>query len=462
MARRIAAPAHPAAGLSSTSSSGVKSMRTRLFILGATVLLSGPCLPLAAQAANYAASDAAAPQVPEPAPAATSTGALDLALIQPTLTLEQAIAMSLSSNPALRAAGAGVAIAEGARRQAGLLPNPELSVLREGASQANRTQTVQISQPLELGGKRAARIAVAELDRSLAADEVRVKAAELRADVTAAYFDALAAQERVELAQGALALALKTSHAASRRVTAGKVSPVEETRAQVATAHVRLELTQANADLAGARRRLAAMWGSPYALQQRLVHPEPDATALPPLEMLEAQLESAPQLRQARTRHQREQAQAGLERAQRLPDLTVTLGHKKDTDQGRSQAVVGVAIPLPVFHRNQGNVQAALRRAEQAALQLDVARLETGQALADAYLRAEVAQQQVDTIRTDMLPAAQSALEAATTGFELGKFNFLDVLDAQRTLSQTRAQYLAALSGRYRAIADLQRFVVLK
>lgn len=437
-------------------------MRTRLFILGATVLLSGPCPPLAAHAATPRVPEPISEPVSEPISAAPSNSALNLALIQPTLTLEQAIGLSLSSNPGLRAAGVGMAIADGARRQAGLLPNPELSVLREGESRANRTRTVQISQPLELGGKRAARIAVAELDQALAADEVRVKAAELRADATAAYFDALAAQERVELAQGALALALKTSHAANRRVTAGKVSPVEETRANVATVHARLELTQANADLAGARRRLAAMWGSPYAPQQRLAHPEPDAAALPPLEMLEAQLESAPQLRHARTRREREQAQAGLERAQRLPDLSITLGHKKDHEQGRSQAVLGVAIPLPVFHRNQGNVLSALHRAEQAALQIEVARLEAGQALADAYLRAEVAQQQIDAIRSDMLPAAQRALDAAMTGFGLGKFNFLDVLDAQRTLSQTRAQYLAALSGRYRAIADLQRYVEFK
>ncbi|MBY0240653.1 MAG: TolC family protein [Burkholderiaceae bacterium] len=429
-------------------------MRTHCIILGVTVLLSGPCLPLAAHAAT--------PQQPDSALGGAASPAVDMALIQPTLTLQQAISLSLSSNPALRAAGVGIAIADGARQQAALIPNPELSVLREGAAQGNRTQTVQISQPLELGGKRAARIAVAELDRALAADEVRVKAAELRAEVTAAYFDALAAQERVELAEGALTLALKTSHAANRRVIAGKVSPVEESRAHVAAASVRLELTQANADLAGARRRLAAMWGSPYALQQRLAQPEPDASTLPPLEMLEAQLESAPQLRQARTRHEREQAQAGLERAQRMPDLTLTLGAKKEDGQGRSQAVFGVAIPLPLFQRNQGNVVAAQRRAEQAALQRDVVRLETGQALADAYLRAEVAQQQIDTIRADMLPAARSALDAAMTGFELGKFNFLDVLDAQRTLSQTRAHYLAALSGRYRAIADLQRYVDLK
>lgn len=443
-------------------------MRTRMLILGATVLLPGPWLSTTAHAAPQPGAIGVPLQsgpIPASIPAiipATNAAATPLPAELPLLTLEQAIALALAGNPALKAASLGVAIADGAREQAALPPNPELSILREGAARDDRTRTVQISQPLELGGKRAARMAVAELDRTLAADEWRVQAAALRADVTAAYFDALAAQERVELAQGALELALKTQHAANRRVAAGKVSPVEETRASVATANVRLELAQANADLAGARRRLAAMWGSPYALQQLLLQPEPDVKALPPLELLEAQLASAPQLRHAHSRQEREQAQVALERAQRMPDVTVTVGSKKDDAQGRSQAVLGVSLPLPLFNRNQGNLLSALRRSEQAAQQVAAAKLEAGQALADAYLRAEVAQQQIDTIRSEMLPAAQRALDAAVTGFELGKFNFLDVLDAQRTLSQTRAQYLAALSGRYRAIADLQRYVVLK
>lgn len=402
-------------------------MRSRYLVLGATFLLSGAWFPACA----------AAPVVPP-------------------LTLGQAIELALSSNPSLRAAGHSVAIADGVRLQAGLLPNPELSVLREGVQRGGRTQTVQISQPLELGGKRAARVRVAELDQTLATDTLRVTVAGLRADVTAAYFEVLTAQERATLAQGALELANKARSAASRRVAAGKISPVDASRSTVAVAGARLELATAQAELTGARRRLAALWGGSLPLEQPLILPEP--TSLPPLATLRAGLESTPQLQRAASQVARETAQVRLEQAQRMPDVAVIVGSKKDTEPGRSQTVLGLSIPLPLFNRQQGNLLSALRRAEQAIAELAVTRLELEQALADAYQRAELAQLQLDTIRTGMLPAAQSALDATVTGFELGKFNFLDVLDAQRTLSQVRTQYLNAMSERYRALADVQRY----
>lgn len=100
-----------------------------------------------------------------------------------------------------------------------------------------------------------------------------------------------------------------------------------------------------------------------------------------------------------------------------------------------------------------------MRRADQARDDLEAERLRLTQALADAYQRAEVASTQTITLRDQVLPAAQSAYDAAVTGFELGKFAFTDVLDAQRTLFQTKTQYLRALSDRYRSIADIERYV---
>jgi cobalt-zinc-cadmium efflux system outer membrane protein len=73
-----------------------------------------------------------------------------------------------------------------------------------------------------------------------------------------------------------------------------------------------------------------------------------------------------------------------------------------------------------------------------------------------------LAQQEIASITADILPIAQTTYDAAVTGFVAGKFSFLDVLDAQRTLFQTRAQYLRALSDRYRSVADLGRYVQLR
>ncbi|WP_229257516.1 TolC family protein [Duganella callida] len=379
------------------------------------------------------------------------------------LTLEQAIVMALFASPELRSVAQDVAIAAGARVQAGLRPNPELSLLREGtSSNSGRTDTYQLSQPIELGGKRDARIRLADRDQALARGDVAVTAAELRANVTAAYLEALTAQEHVALARESLSLAGKATNAAGRRVAAGKISPLEQTRSSVAEAGARLELSQALADAALARRRLAAYWGGTQPENRPLLVPDIDLAAIPSLTELQTRLASSPQMRRARAQIEREEAQVNLAKADRVPDLTVTLGRKKDSLANVTQTVVGVAVPLPLFNRNQGSLLSALRRVDKARTDAEREYLKAAQALADAHQRAMVAQEQIDSMRKEILPAAQSAFNAAVTGFELGKFGFIDVLDAQRTLFQSRAQYLGALSARYRSLADLRRFVAVE
>jgi cobalt-zinc-cadmium efflux system outer membrane protein len=162
-------------------------------------------------------------------------------------------------------------------------------------------------------------------------------------------------------------------------------------------------------------------------------------------------------VRRAQLQIEREQAQVGLDRAQRIPDVTLIVGSKKDDEIGRSQTVVGLSVPLPLFNRNQGALQASLARADKAQAEFDAERLRLHQALADAHQRAQLTREQVRSMREEILPAAQRVFDAAVTGFEAGKFGFLDVLDAQRTLLQIRTQYIQALYERYRAVADLGR-----
>lgn len=377
------------------------------------------------------------------------------------LTLEQAIDMALASNPSLRSATRAIGIADGAVLQAGTRPNPELSISSEGTNRNTRTETAQLSQVFELGGKRSARIAVAQQERHIALGQVDIRRADLRADVIAAYMEALTAQERLALAQASVDLAHKSTDVTSRRVAAGKVSPVEQTRSTVAEASAQLELNQANADLVLAKRRLTALWGATEPLVQELQEPQAESVRLPAWSDLQARLVDAPQLRVAQSMVVGREAQVTLERAQRIPDVTLSLGSQREREVGRTQGVVGISVPIPLFNRNQGNLLSALRRADQARDDLEAERLGLNQALADAYQRAEVATSQVEALRERIVPAAQSAYDAAVTGFELGKFGFTDVLDAQRTLFQSRTQYLRALADRYRSISDVQRYVPL-
>lgn len=419
-------------------------MHFKYFVLGASALFA-QALPVAAQMTAQ--------------PATSQTASQDSPATSAPLTLDQAVAKTLATNPSLRAAAFDVAIAAGARRQAGLLPNPELSFVREGTQRGTRTQTVQLSQLLELGGKRSARIKLADSERSLATGNLDVARTDLRAEVMAAYFDALAAQERSQLAQASLDVAGKAAGAASKRVAAGRISPLEEDRAGVVQAGARIELAQAQSDLKVAMLRLAAFWGETSPTFASVAMPELDLAPAPALDVLVRQLENSPQLRLARLQVEREQAQVGLERSQRLPDLTLVVGNKKDDEIGHSQTVLGVSVPLPLFNRNQGALQASLSRADKAQAQLEAERVRVHQDLASAHQRAQLSREQVRSMREDILPAAQRVFDSTVTGFEAGKFGFLDVLDAQRTLLQVRTQYIQALYERYRAVADLGRYI---
>lgn len=421
-------------------------MRSLYLSCGLAILFSQPL---------YAQS----PLPPTPATAVKSAGQL-AAPEGPALTLIHAIELAMTYNPDLSAATREIGVADGGIVQARTRPNPELSLLSEGVQKDNRTTTVQINQPLELGGKRAARVNAAERERDLALAELAAKRADVRATVIAAYFDVLTAQERLDLARGSQQVAQAASSAAARRVTAGRISPVEETRAKVAEAGARVELGLASSALTLAQRRLVSIWAGKEVALPKLATPAGADVAVPSLAELLTHLDNAPQIRRAKLQIDRQQAQVAVERSRQVPDITLSLGRKRDsTQESRSQTVVGLAFPIPLFDRNQGNLLSALRRTDKARDELAAEQSRLGLVLTESYARLESASVELQALRGEILPGAQSAYEAAAKGFELGKFNFLDVLDAQRTLFQSKSQYFRALSEYYRATADIERVV---
>jgi cobalt-zinc-cadmium efflux system outer membrane protein len=292
----------------------------------------------------------------------------------------------------------------------------------------------------------------------VAAADFTIRRAALRSALITAFFDVLIAQERLRLAGESAVLAQRATTAAARRVAAGKVSPVEETKAKVAEANVKVELAQAESELRSARRQLAAFWGNPAP---RFEQAAGEAERLPEADEFPAsdRLSGAPALRRAALEVERRQALTELERTRRIPDLTVSLGVKRDEQLGRNQAVMGLSMPLPLFDGNQGNLAEAQQREHLARDELAVARIRQENAAAQAWERQQAARNEARSLAEEVLPGAQRAFEAATKGFELGKFGFLDVLDAQRTLLQARAQHLRALAAAHRERAELERIL---
>lgn len=371
------------------------------------------------------------------------------------LTLQSALGLAVNANPDLSAARHELQAVDSSVLQARKFPNPTLELGVQDTQRATRETTVQISQPIELGGKRAMRIQAAESGRNAASAELHAKVSAIRANVTTAFFDVLTAQERLYLAQDSVEVAQRATSTAAKRVIAGKVSPVEETKARVAEAGVRLELLKARSELGDTRKRLTGFWGNLVPRFERAEGQLESLPELPELSELSRRLTAAPMLVRARIEVDRRQALANLERSRRIPDVSINLGIKRSEELGRNQAIFGVSVPLPLFDRNQGNVLETLRRTDKARDELSATGTRLDNELAQAYEKLNTSRQEAETLQREILPGAKSAYDAAVTGFEFGKFAFLDVLDAQRTLLQTKSQYLRALSDAHRAAAEI-------
>lgn len=380
------------------------------------------------------------------------------------LTLREALALAARLNPGLAASAHEVLGAEGNARQAGALPNPEFEIEAEdfGGTDARKgydgaTTTASLSQQFELGGKRFKRQAVARAEARLTGWEHEAARVDLLTRTKQAFVDVLAAQGHVALAEASLALAEDVRKAAAERVKAGKVPELEEIKASVEVSSAGIAHDRARRELDVARKLLAANWGSATPRFVNAVGSLEDVRDVGSLDSLAAAVERAPEAARWTDARLAAAKSLGLAKSQRVPDITVNVGVSRFEEDGTPAAVAGVALPLPLFDRNEGGIAAAQHGVAAAEQKERAARLLAATNLAEIHGRLDTARSEAIAIRDALLPAAQKAFDAAQTGYRQGKFGFLEVLDAQRTLNDARAGHLEALAAYHKAAAGLER-----
>jgi cobalt-zinc-cadmium efflux system outer membrane protein len=370
--------------------------------------------------------------------------------------MEAAIRLALEVNPTIATARREIEATEAQVLQGSLRPNPGFSYTVENTGRVSRSSAAQVELPIERGDKRAARVEAAQRGRDVALSDLGGRQLKVRAEVMAAFFDVLAAQELLALAKDSVSLSRRATDIAAKRVAAGKVSPVEETKARVAEASVRVALTQAQSELRNARRRLTRLWGN-AAPRFSEAQGEVDLLPLiPERESIDQRLRTSPLLQRAQLELERRKSLVNVEQSKTVQDFTVSVGVRRREESQNEQMMLGFSVPIPLYNRNQGNLLEALRREDKARDELVAIRITL---TSDAYQimeRISARRQEAELLRTEVVPGAKSAYEAATIGFENGKFSFLEVLDAQRTFFSAKSQYLTALAAVHRAVTDLE------
>ncbi|MBB3911850.1 TolC family protein [Sphingomonas desiccabilis] len=401
-------------------------------------------------AASLAASVCASSAQAQTSPPATA---------QDGLTLEQALDLAGANAPGIRAADAGVRAAEAQRRVAGQRPNPSVNVEVEnvvgtGAYSGIRgaETTVGMSLPLELGGKRSARIAVADTQTARARLAAVTARADLRLRVTQAYNEAVASERRLLIARDQQRIATEGLRAANVRVRAGRASPLEEQRADVVRINADTALAQSERAVTLARANVARLIGrDPAGLDLGWF----DRVGARP--RLPAGPEGTLALAAAEAEVATANAQVRLARSQRVPDLTLSAGVRRLEATNDVAAVFGVSLPIPLFNNGRAGIDAARAQGEQAEALRRVALLDAQRAIATAETDLAHAEANARAVNGPALAAAQEATRIARIGYREGKFGQLDLLDAERTLAQTRSAAIDALAAYHDAEARLER-----
>lgn len=430
------------------------------------LLLCAPGVPATAAGDRPAIGASAVPGSPraagvataaEPQAASPSAGARERAL-----TLEQAVDLALQGNLELRAARSEIDAAR-ARQIGASLPvagNPELTTTAGPRLADNGDSTdwgVALSQRLEIGGQRAARIEAADADLRGAEALVAARRSSLIADVREAFAHIVAAEALERLAGDALVLAKEALAAAEQRYAAGDASLMEVNSA-------RMEMGRASREtLAAAERRRGGL----AALRLLIATPVDEAidvvgdllpTSLcerPERELVEEARRRRGDLSAARAALDRAQAEQRLAEREAIATPSFGLAYNREVDDHIVQATV--SVPLPIFDRNQAARGVSAARLTRARLELELLERGLSQQVQLALARCRAAALAAGSYDREVLEAARQNLDLAREGYRAGKIDFLQLLVIRREALDARRGAIESREERNVADAQLLR-----
>jgi cobalt-zinc-cadmium efflux system outer membrane protein len=350
--------------------------------------------------------------------------------------------------PQRRAAQARIQAAEGAMRQAQRLPNPSLDLRQENlgaGSPAGHVLDVfaTISQPVEIGGKRAARTAVAAADVLVAQAIARQASRNLTLETVHVYLAALQDYTFMEFLSSNREELQTLVAMMTRRVEEGYAAEADLMKFRTEIARLDTQLMRVKLALNQSLTMLSALLDlAPPLTGAHLVMPPPlEPPPGAPAELAQQALAYQPEILAAQARIDRARHTLILEKAKRLPDPAFTAGYKRTG--GADTLVTGVTVPLPVFDLNAGNIDRAL--AEEHAATMELAALRKQQLVAMAMLMqsAQELTERAQKIDQQMLQPAEITRNAAHSAFREGAANILHLVDAERVYTETRREALA-------------------
>lgn len=380
------------------------------------------------------------------------------------LTLDEAVSRAWQRNPILQAEGHALTAAERQAQLSGLPPSftvgSELENFAGTGSLSGRSAaetTLRLSRVIELGGKRAARIALGGAEIARQRDAVERRRIEIASEVTRRFVEVLARQERVAIVRQDRELTEEIRSAVARWVNAGRNPESDLLQSDIAVSRAGLAVDDAEHALANAKLALSSLWGELNpgftAAQGKLVVLSPVAD----FAALAARLPQSVDQRAFAFETDALEAQRRVAAAGARPDVALSLGVRRLEIFDDQALIFGVSLPLGTARRAALGVERVGADLAAVDARREAARLDAHQRLFALYQELQHARHVFDTHRNDMIPKADAALALNRRGYELGRLNFLTMTQAQQVLVELRAAQVDAAARFHRLLVDIER-----
>lgn len=389
----------------------------------------------------------------------------------PTISLAELEETAIKSNPTVRQAEAQLRAAKGRRTQSGLWLNPTVGYAGEeirGGQLGGGQHGAFVEQTVLLGGKLSSAKRVADQEVRLAEIEVEEQRLRVQNAVRIGYFQVLASQEMLRLDNAMVTLATSTLATAQRLRNIGQNDDSEVLQSEIELKRAEVAARVQEARLRREWRSLAALIGEPQLPFRRVEgRLDEDAGRIDPDAIVATIVSSSPATRLADAATERAQAELANARRFAIPDLTFRGGlqHNFERADGTNRAIgmqgfAEVGITLPIFNRNQGNVEAARADVERARLEQQRVRLALGQRASDAVFAYTSALAVAQNYQREILPRAEKLFSMQLAAWGQMRTSYPQVLSAQRGLFDAQAEYIKALEQLRTSTLTLQGFLL--
>ena len=381
-----------------------------------------------------------------------------------SLTLEQAVSRSLDSHPQLLAEKSATRATEYQASLDGLAPAPFISTELEnfaGTGELSGVNSVEASVRLgrvfELGGKREARQQLGASSVARQRNTLEQRRLDIAVETTRRFIDVLVKQHQLKMAEQELKLAIEVKKTMAYRVQRGRNSSADLELSQLSVGRAELTQEDAEHELESARVSLSTLWGEYSPSFKRA---QGDLTYLPAVasfEVLVLQLKQNPDFQNFALEAEQLEAQRRLASANAKPDVTASLGVRRIEALNDQGLVMSFSVPFGSRERSGFALQKNAAEQDRLTARQNAAELDAYQVLFSRYQELRHARHEVESLRDRMIPSAKKALAITQTGYDEGRYSFLQIADARRVLFDLQNQHISAAARYHRLFAEIER-----